>query len=217
MLCRDSDHRGPPPAKARRIGHVSFTATNSNWRGCSQECRWMSWARSWPRAGSLFISLKLLRAAIRWVSNRDAIVLHHLLAKIGMASELFARPTGERMPTLPHNVYRSVRLSFCRCRFCIRLHDIISLAMLSCLGMTKKRRLNTNSEAGPPFEAATSLKISRFARSASWSWLWPRASGSGTQSACWRAVASERRPSLPLYRARSAHDELWAPEHRPLS
>lgn len=47
---------------------------------------------------------ELLRAAIRWVSNRDAIVLHHLLANLGMASELFARLTGERMPTLPDNV-----------------------------------------------------------------------------------------------------------------
>ncbi|MER9417956.1 ImmA/IrrE family metallo-endopeptidase [Mesorhizobium sp. M0306] len=47
---------------------------------------------------------ELLRAAISWVSNRDAIVLHRLLANLGMAPELFARLTGERMPTLPDNV-----------------------------------------------------------------------------------------------------------------
>jgi Zn-dependent peptidase ImmA (M78 family) len=47
---------------------------------------------------------ELLRASISWVSNRDAIVLHHLLAKLGMAPELFSRLTGERMPTLPDNI-----------------------------------------------------------------------------------------------------------------
>lgn len=47
---------------------------------------------------------ELLRAAIRWVSNRDVIVLHHLLANLGMSPELFTRPTGARMPTLTDNV-----------------------------------------------------------------------------------------------------------------
>ncbi|TRC73009.1 ImmA/IrrE family metallo-endopeptidase [Mesorhizobium sp. WSM4307] len=47
---------------------------------------------------------ELLRAAISWVSNRDTIFMHHLLANLGMAPELFARLTGERMPTLPDNV-----------------------------------------------------------------------------------------------------------------
>lgn len=47
---------------------------------------------------------ELLRAAISWVSNRDAIVLHHLLAKLGMAPELFTRLTGECMPTLSDNI-----------------------------------------------------------------------------------------------------------------
>lgn len=47
---------------------------------------------------------ELLRAAVSWVSNRDAIVIHRLLANLGMAPELFVRLTGERMPTLPDNV-----------------------------------------------------------------------------------------------------------------
>lgn len=47
---------------------------------------------------------ELLRAAISWVSERDAIVIHRLLASLGMAPELFTRLTGERMQTLPANV-----------------------------------------------------------------------------------------------------------------
>ncbi|MBY3206482.1 ImmA/IrrE family metallo-endopeptidase [Rhizobium leguminosarum] len=47
---------------------------------------------------------ELLRAAISWLSDRNGIVLHRLLANLGMAPALFARLTGERMPTLPENV-----------------------------------------------------------------------------------------------------------------
>ncbi|WP_287242055.1 hypothetical protein [Mesorhizobium sp.] len=46
----------------------------------------------------------MLRAAISWLSNRDGIVLHRLLANLGLSPALFARLTGERMPTLPDNV-----------------------------------------------------------------------------------------------------------------
>lgn len=68
----------------------------------------MSWARSWPRAGSLFISLKLLRAAIRWVSNRDAIVLHHLLAKLAWPPSY--------LPDLPASACRHY-LTMCTARY----------------------------------------------------------------------------------------------------
>ncbi|WP_210212590.1 ImmA/IrrE family metallo-endopeptidase [Mesorhizobium sp. M4A.F.Ca.ET.050.02.1.1] len=47
---------------------------------------------------------ELLRVAISWISNRDPIVLYRLVAKLGMAPELFTRLTGERMPTLPDNI-----------------------------------------------------------------------------------------------------------------
>ncbi|MGX5845087.1 helix-turn-helix domain-containing protein [Mesorhizobium sp. ArgA1] len=47
---------------------------------------------------------ELLRAAISWISNRDPIVLYRLLAKLGMAPELFTRLTGERLPTLLDNI-----------------------------------------------------------------------------------------------------------------
>lgn len=47
---------------------------------------------------------ELLRAAINWVSNRDPLILYHLLADLGISSEIFVRLTGECMPTLPDNV-----------------------------------------------------------------------------------------------------------------
>ena len=47
---------------------------------------------------------ELLRAAIEWLSKRDRIVLHRLLAELGMAPALFVRLTGERLPLLPDNV-----------------------------------------------------------------------------------------------------------------
>ncbi|MES0213679.1 hypothetical protein NKJ93_32220 [Mesorhizobium sp. M0028] len=47
---------------------------------------------------------ELLRAALSWLSSRDRIVLHRLLSNLGMIPALFARLTGERMPTLSHNV-----------------------------------------------------------------------------------------------------------------
>ena len=47
---------------------------------------------------------ELLRAALSWLSNRDGIVLHRLLVNLGMSPALFARLTGEPVPTLPDNV-----------------------------------------------------------------------------------------------------------------
>jgi Zn-dependent peptidase ImmA (M78 family)/DNA-binding XRE family transcriptional regulator len=47
---------------------------------------------------------ELLRAAIAWLSNRNRVALHRLLDSLGMSPMLFARLTGEPMPTLPNNV-----------------------------------------------------------------------------------------------------------------
>lgn len=47
---------------------------------------------------------ELLRAAIGWLSSREGIVLHRLLVNLGMTPALFARLTGQRLPTLPDNV-----------------------------------------------------------------------------------------------------------------
>lgn len=47
---------------------------------------------------------ELLRAAINWISNRDRTALYSLLVDLGMTPALFARLTGEQMPTLPDNV-----------------------------------------------------------------------------------------------------------------
>jgi len=47
---------------------------------------------------------ELLRAAIGWLSSRDVIVLHRLLADLGLAPAQFARLTGELLPMLPDNV-----------------------------------------------------------------------------------------------------------------
>lgn len=47
---------------------------------------------------------ELLRAAISWLSSHDGVVLHRLLAELGMAPALFARLTGEPLPALPDNV-----------------------------------------------------------------------------------------------------------------
>jgi len=47
---------------------------------------------------------ELLRAAIGWLSSHDGVVLHRLLAELGMAPALFARLTGEPLPALPDNV-----------------------------------------------------------------------------------------------------------------
>lgn len=47
---------------------------------------------------------ELLRAAISWLSSREGIVLHRLLANLGMTPVLFERLTGQCLPTLPDNV-----------------------------------------------------------------------------------------------------------------
>lgn len=47
---------------------------------------------------------ELLRAAIGWLTGRDQVSLHHLLAELGMAPALFTRLTGETVPALPDNV-----------------------------------------------------------------------------------------------------------------
>lgn len=47
---------------------------------------------------------ELLSSAIAWLSKRDSIGLHRLLADLGMAPELFARLTGHSPQPLPDNV-----------------------------------------------------------------------------------------------------------------
>jgi Zn-dependent peptidase ImmA (M78 family) len=47
---------------------------------------------------------ELLNAAVAWLSKREGIGLHLLLAELGMAPELFTRLTGQPLPLLPDNV-----------------------------------------------------------------------------------------------------------------
>lgn len=49
-------------------------------------------------------TMSLRANCLEQISERDAIVIHRLLASLGMAPELFIRLTGERMQTLPANV-----------------------------------------------------------------------------------------------------------------
>lgn len=47
---------------------------------------------------------ELLSSAVAWLSKRDGIGLHRMLADLGMAPELFTRITGQSLEPLPDNV-----------------------------------------------------------------------------------------------------------------